>query len=74
MEITLHIPYDIGDRIWMPDGKGGKQKGRIAGMQLFMVDLDRIPQYEVEKSLNIKCINEQRQPFYFHQDQISHRD
>lgn len=43
MEATVRTRFGRGDRVWMPDGHGGREKGRVARVVLAWME---IPQRE----------------------------
>lgn len=39
MEVTVRTEYSKGDRVWMPDGKGGREKGRVTAVVIAWADI-----------------------------------
>ena len=44
MEWTINTRFSPGDRVWMPDGKGGRIKGRVEKIMIFRADLSEPPE------------------------------
>jgi len=73
MTIEINTKFEIGQRVWMPDGNGEYVKGRVVGITLFHADLTETPRCIVAQSLNYKCIDEQRNKYSFNEYQLSPR-
>ncbi|MBO7640245.1 MAG: hypothetical protein J6S66_00645 [Bacteroidales bacterium] len=73
MTWTITTKFNPGDRVWMPDGNGGKMKGRVEGVSLFQADLSQPPGKAVVQSLNYKCIDIEGGTYFFHEYQLSER-
>lgn len=73
MIITIDNRFNVGDRVWMPDGKGGKEKGQVRGMTLLMADLTQDPAKILSQSLNYKCVDIHGREFYYHDSQLQER-
>lgn len=37
MEINIKTAFSLGDRVWMPDGKGGIEKGRVTKAMIMQI-------------------------------------
>lgn len=73
-EVTIPLKFGKGDRVWMPDGKGGETKGRVVKIMLFLADLTEPPARINFQSLNYHCIDEQKVPHVFHECQLRKRN
>ena len=74
MEVTIKTAFNPGDRVWMPDGHGGKMKGRVRGITLLFADLTLPPQKINFQSLNYRCVDINGGTFYFHEYQLTERN
>lgn len=74
MEITFTTKFNPGDRVWMPDGNGGKMKGRVKSLVLFMADLAQDPRKTVWRSLNCHCVDIDGNEYCFHEWQLEARN
>lgn len=72
MEVIFNIKYQKGDRVWMPDGKGGFEKGRVVSAILYGADLYE-PDKSVVTSLNYHCVNEDGKECIFHENSLRSR-
>lgn len=72
-EVTIPLKFGKGDRVWMPDGKGGETKGRVVKIMLFLADLTERPARINFQSLNYHCIDEQKNLHVFHECQLRER-
>lgn len=50
MEVVIKTEFSPGDRIWMPDGSGGREKGRITRIMIMRMV---IKAEETQKAMNI---------------------
>lgn len=57
MEVLIKTKFNRGDRVWMPDGNGGKIAGRVMGLVLFRAELSESPERIVSQSLNYHCVD-----------------
>lgn len=39
MEVVIKTAFSPGDRVWMPDGKGGKEKGRVTKAMIMQITI-----------------------------------
>lgn len=74
MEYTITTAFDIGERVWMPDGNGGQIKGRVLGITLFMADLSQPPGKTAWAGLNYRCIDIDGGLHLFHEDFLKKRE
>ena len=72
--ITIPIKFSKGDRVWMPDGKGGETKGRVVKIMLFLADMSEPPERISSKWMNYHCIDEQKNLHVFHEYQLRERN
>lgn len=73
MEVLIKTKFNRGDRVWMPDGNGGKIAGRVMGLVLFRAELSESPERIVSQSLNYHCVDIDRKEFVFHEYQLEKR-
>ena len=73
MTWTIITKFNPGDRVWMPDGNGGKMKGRVAGITLIQANLTQPPDKTLFQSLNYRCVDINGGTFYFHEHQLTER-
>lgn len=74
MTITIDTKFNVGDRVWMPDGNGGREKGRIKSIRLFHADLTKSPGSIVGNSLNYECVDVNSNSYHFHEYQLTKRE
>lgn len=73
MEVTIKTAFNPGDRVWMPDGHGGKMKGRVLGITLLFADLTLPPQKINFQSLNYRCVDIDGNEHNVHETQLQER-
>lgn len=73
MEVVIKTAFSPGDRVWMPDGFGGKTKGRVTRVTLYMADLTAETQKIEANNLNYECENIKGEKHWFHEYQLKFR-
>ncbi len=74
MTFTLTTKFNKGDRVWMPDGRGGRMKGRVVSISLFNAKLTDPAQKVAAESLNYRCVTQTGDERHFHEYQLEPRN